>query len=486
MTSTFELFPDPAPAPSPISPFRWAGISPQTTAALRETLQANHEKWHIFFNDRRFHNHGAHAIIAAWVLGADADIIRAVYQHSADYQRPAFKSPAPITLQNFHEHLGKEEYYNSYLEFFKGEVQAKGFSSVLEEFVFAEKSNFSGDAQPQMLNRFMSGLVHPLIHTGYGAELGLPGMIVEGLAQTAVHEVDATKLVPPSAFSPATSEHNLITRLASMLVLDNRSISKPSTTSGVHAFTILARLLKDPKFDVKKIGKSNDFQYLVDNLSEPLLKILDDWAVDASDPKGVEKKIEEIILTNVLLYALPGWKEGQDFKANFFTMHLVTSSLFLSSLVPYLGPASQALFLKSYFAFSLAWYLSRGAPALDIPGFFAADTLHPAQPGTRPTPWEGALGSPATASNPNPWLPIIQNSIISPDEHVPKLQRALAHYSAIYGSRRAGEGDLKDTELEGADKVDGSLFIRAAGLTDKRMGRIHSGEKANEFWDREF
>lgn len=104
-----------------------------------------------------------------------------------------------------------------------------------------------------------------------------------------------------------------------MLVLDTRPISKASTTSGVHAFTILARLLKDPKFDVKKIGKSNDFRYLVDNLSEPLLKILDDWVVDASDPKAVEKKIEEIILTNVLLYALPGWKEGQDFKANFFT-----------------------------------------------------------------------------------------------------------------------------------------------------------------------
>ncbi|KAF4583951.1 hypothetical protein EYR40_002449 [Pleurotus pulmonarius] len=483
--STFELFPNPTPAPSPIAPFRWAGISPQTTTALRETLQANHEKWHVFFNDRRFHNHGAHAIIAAWVLGADADIIRAVYQHSADYQRPAFKSPTPITAQNFSEHLGKGEYYNSYLEFFKGEVQAKGFSSVLEEYVFSEKYNFSGDAQPQMLNRFMSGLIHPLIHTGYGAELGLPGMIIEGLAQTAVHEVDAPKLVPPSAFSCASSEHDLVTRLASVLVLNNQHVSKPSTTPGVHAFTILARLLKDPRFDTRKLGKSGDFRYVVDNLSEPLLKVLDDWIVDTSDPNAVEKKIEEIILTNVLLYALPGWKEGQVFKANFFTygMHLVTSSLFLSSLVPYLGPASQAFLLKTYFAFSLAWYLSIGAPALDIPGFFAADTLHPSQPGARPSAWEGALGSAAIASNPNPWLPIIQNSIISPDEHLPKLQRALAHYSAIYGSRHVGEGDLKDTELPDADKVDGSLFIRAAGLTDKRMGRIHSGEKASDFWE---
>ncbi len=143
--------------------------------------------------------------------------------------------------------------------------------------------------------------------------------LFKGLAQTAVHEVDAASLIPPSAFSPSTSEQNLSTRLASVLVLDNQPITKPSSTSGVHAFTILARLLKDPKFDVKKIGKSNDFRYVVDSLSEPLLKALDDWVVDTSDPNAAEKKIEEIVLTNVLLYALPGWKEGQDFKANFFT-----------------------------------------------------------------------------------------------------------------------------------------------------------------------
>ena len=34
--------------------------------------------------------------------------------------------------------------------------------------------------EPQMLNRFLGGLLHPIIHTGYGAEFGIPGMIVEG------------------------------------------------------------------------------------------------------------------------------------------------------------------------------------------------------------------------------------------------------------------------------------------------------------------
>jgi len=34
--------------------------------------------------------------------------------------------------------------------------------------------------QPQMLNRFLGGLLHPIIHAGYGAEFGIPGMVVEG------------------------------------------------------------------------------------------------------------------------------------------------------------------------------------------------------------------------------------------------------------------------------------------------------------------
>jgi len=32
-----------------------------------------------------------------------------------------------------------------------------------------------------MLNRFLSGILHPIIRTGNGAEFSLPGLIVEGL-----------------------------------------------------------------------------------------------------------------------------------------------------------------------------------------------------------------------------------------------------------------------------------------------------------------
>jgi hypothetical protein len=37
--------------------------------------------------------------------------------------------------------------------------------------------------------------------------------------------------------------------------------------------------------------------------------------------------------------------------------------------------------------------------------------------------------------------------------------------------------------LEGAEVIGGSLFVRTAGLTAKRMGRVRDGEEPLKFWD---
>jgi hypothetical protein len=47
----------------------------------------------------------------------------------------------------------------------------------LETFVFSDKYN---TGEMKMLSRFLAGLLHPMIHTGYGAEFSLPGLLVEG------------------------------------------------------------------------------------------------------------------------------------------------------------------------------------------------------------------------------------------------------------------------------------------------------------------
>jgi hypothetical protein len=88
-------------------------------------------------------------------------------------------------------------YFNAYMDFFTCYVQEKGISATLEDFIFSPKVNLGTnpqlavDKQPQMLNRFLAGVLHPMIHTAYGTEFNLPGMIVEG--KTGSHPVFARK-----------------------------------------------------------------------------------------------------------------------------------------------------------------------------------------------------------------------------------------------------------------------------------------------------
>ena len=167
-------------------------------------------------------------------------------------------------------------------------------------------------------------------------------------------------------------------------------------------------------------------------------------------------------------------------------MHLVTSSLFLSPIFSLLTHKSQKLLLRGYFATCLVWYIGQGRAELDIARFFGnAAILHPIPPGPKPTPYKDVCPSPSSpfAVTPDSWLPIIQSTLTHPDDHVPKLQRALAEYSSHFGSTPAGS--FAGTELKDAELIDGTLFVRAAGLTCGRLGWVREGEPPlRGVWDR--
>ena len=57
----------------------------------------------------RIPSHIIHRALAVWALGGDAHVIQAGYDHDKSYQRPSFKSPEPITRENFSDHLGDEK-----------------------------------------------------------------------------------------------------------------------------------------------------------------------------------------------------------------------------------------------------------------------------------------------------------------------------------------------------------------------------------------
>ena len=184
---------------------------------------------------------------------------------------------------------------------------------------------------------------------------------------------------------------------------------------------------------------------------------------------------------------------GQLFNHPWLSMHLVTSALFLPSLLPSLSPPSQDLLLRAYFAASMATFIIRGRPKLNIKALYESqETAYPIPSGVLPTPHEKTLPLPGADANrikavtPNPWLPIMETSMTHPSEHLIKLQRALAHFSTLFGHREQGarEGGLDGAaqELEGAELLDGTLFIRVAGLTATKMGRVREGEAVGQ-WD---
>ena len=154
----------------------------------------------------------------------------------------------------------------------------------------------------------------------------------------------------------------------------------------------------------------------------------------------------------------------------------MTSSLFLPSLIPYLSPRSNFLLLRGYICIALTWWIMRGRPALNIKSFMATS---PVEPSIATTPAHGTPVTTETTPTPNPFLPILQSAITHPNDHFIKIQRTFAHFNTLYGRRPAGY--FKGTELEDAELLDGSLFLRASLSTADSVGWVREGKKVGEF-----
>ncbi|KAF8623272.1 hypothetical protein AX17_007478 [Amanita inopinata Kibby_2008] len=518
-----KLFPIPStpwPRRPSITPAFWPGATPKTSEALTKILKENHERWHCFFNrEAGYHNHVSHHAIALWALGANEEAIRQAYERDSTYQCPMVESPAEIIHSNWKEHLGDENYYKAYLEFFTKIVQEQGAVSAVEEYIFAADANFNQNGtSPAMLSRFMAAIFHPLSYVGYGLEFGIPGMVVEGLALTAVHKDTSGLVMTPTFFNSCiadvetTSTHTVPTReaekgqaekgqeaqhkrsaekhatFASRIdnLIQKLHLSKPKRRErpDVHALTIMDRILKDPRLDEIKEqeGRPDVYQVypkLMEKFGEPLKEHARQWNVNVKlgaagqDGAELDRKLEELAWAYTVMYGLGGWKKGQTFNADFPLAHIVTSAIFLPAIASKLDPACQVLLLRGHFAISLGWWIGRGRPKFNIEEFVNSQD---------PT---AAAVDKAT----NPWLGIVQEGITHEEEHVSMVQRTLSHWSYLYELKGPKDPQLSATELPDADRLDGSLFLRVAKLTADRVGRpVPSGSEKElamfRVWDR--
>jgi hypothetical protein len=190
-------------------------MNPDAASKASELLQENHQKHHIFFNKRRFHvrskdssvltfafqisqnqfyepdkkqNHIVHHLLTIYALGASPGALQEAYSINDSYQRLALPVEPKVVSQLsdpeiFKAYLGKEENYGEFLRFFQSEMEEHGWQRVINTYLFANTSR-SND----LFGRLFAGLLHPLIHLGFGLEFEQPAIIAEALSQAAVHE----------------------------------------------------------------------------------------------------------------------------------------------------------------------------------------------------------------------------------------------------------------------------------------------------------
>lgn len=101
---------------------------------------------------------------------------------------------------------------------------------------------------------------------------------------------------------------------------------------------------------------------------------------------------------------------------------------------------------------------------------------------------DGQTESSESISQEQTWDRINATSIQHLDEHVPKLQRSLKYFASqfweagkVYSTGKEGTiGDLNtQVELEGAEYIDGSLFLRTAVLSARRIGTMDNLDEHN-------
>ena len=183
-----------------------------------------------------------------------------------------------------------------------------------------------------------------------------------------------------------------------------------------------------------------------------------------------------------------------------YSAHIVTSVLFVPTICAYLSRASQTKLLRAHFLTSITWWLVRGRPGFALKVFTSqplpplANALQSKYPNTFPgiQPTSGASALPPATSpyavNPNPWYPILADAVVHPNEHLCKVQRALAHFNILYGHREPGfvvdslskDGVKVDPEYA---YLDGSVFLRVAWLTGSALGWVTHGEENSGVWN---
>ncbi|KAI0670778.1 hypothetical protein C8Q78DRAFT_1069524 [Trametes maxima] len=468
------------------------GATWETKRTVERLLEDDREKRHCFTNQLGFHNHLSHHLLAAYDLGAPSAVLQKIYNledeglpWNVDHQEGAGPGEplAEVTVQNWTDWLGDAKHYAGYLRFFTHEIIQRGVGDVLEQYVFAPAANGN---ESFMLLRFIGGALHPLIQTGYAAEFGSDAMVAQALAQAAVHKAFQPELFeltrPPQpeniAYQAGEPHHRQPSKGHSLLSIIRQAYDSeimtpvmPYDPDALLSARFRAACTEARRAEIRRLSSL----YHVDTARGQL---------------EFDEKVEELIWITTLLLVGSG-RRGRKPRLDFFLMHFLNASLFVSSLLAAIPSSeSKAALLRALVPTLLIYLTIRGRPRIDaVLAMSYTDTPRPPNASEDlPQPWPASIGDPRNAEDFNPWPSIVASVVHAPDAHTLKAIRTLYYAAQRYGQAPPGSvPGAFDTEgretHEGIAKVDGSLFVRAAGVVMNTLGWVTHGQSAGQ-WDR--
>jgi hypothetical protein len=235
---------------------------------------------------------------------------------------------------------------------------------------------------------------------------------------------------------------------------------------------------------------------LCDGRPEEIRRLAALWwpAPGSTSSVDLTLKIQELMWLATLLLVGTS-KPGRPPRLDFFLMHILTMSTFLPSMLDAIAREDlKERLLRAILPVVLMTIEVRGRPRIDpvLCMNYNATPFPPVLGDARlPIPNEAALGDPRKGEWASPWPTIIGAVVHNPDAHTVKVIRMLAYAAREFGTTGPGEVpgaffSSKNRQQEethvGISKVDGSLFVRAAGVVMDVMGWVSHGQRSGS-WD---
>ncbi|KAL2751793.1 hypothetical protein ACRALDRAFT_213747 [Sodiomyces alcalophilus JCM 7366] len=312
-----------------------------------ELLQKNHDEFHVFWRDQNGHNHMAHSLLTTFALGGDAQEVQRAYEDGLAVQRAQPEADHEVIKglandENMFAILGQVAQYTNVVIFFEQQMDQRGWRDVLDKYCF------SGTKLADIiLARMYEGAYHPIIHLGLGVEFEQPSIIAEALAQAITHPVSG---IPDCLL--ATSE------IADQAKGGRMDLSLIELFNTARENDVIFR---GPRWEDMTLKMKDG---VLGRSREAIVRLAAQFRVDPSD---LERRAAESLNGSAYL-AGASQRPGKAAKIDFFHMHAVTSSIFLTVLVrqPWISLEKKVRLVEWKGRTDLFWYAASGCSKLDV------------------------------------------------------------------------------------------------------------------------